>query len=110
MGGSHYLGEFEQLVLAAMLRLGEEAYGSAIIQAIHQATGRRVPSGSLSITLDRLESKALLRSRMGRPDPNRGGRPKRFVIVTPKGLRAIREARSGLLSLWSGLEERFEER
>ena len=110
MGGSHYLGELEQLVLAAVLRLGEEAYGVSIIKEIREETGRRVPSGSLSITLDRLGSKGYLESRMGKPDPNRGGRPKRFVSITPKGFRAIKEARSGLLSLWSGLEARFEER
>jgi len=110
MGGNAYLGEFEQLVLAAVLRLGDEAYGASIIQEISEETGRRVPSGSLSVTLDRLETKGLLRSKMGKPEPNRGGRPKRFVSVTPKGFRAVKETRSALLSMWHGMETRFEDR
>ena len=110
MGGNTYLGEFEQLVLAAVLRLGDEAYGASIIQEISEETGRRVPSGSLSVTLDRLETKGLLRSKMGKPEPNRGGRPKRFVSVTPKGFRAVKETRSALLSMWHGMETRFEDR
>jgi PadR family transcriptional regulator PadR len=110
MGGSTYLGEFEQLVLAAVLRLEDEAYGASIIREIQEETGRQVPSGSLSVTLDRLETKGLLRSKMGKPEPNRGGRPKRFVSVTPKGFRAVKETRSALLSLWHGMETRFEDR
>ncbi|KPJ84006.1 MAG: hypothetical protein AMS18_17030 [Gemmatimonas sp. SG8_17] len=109
MGGTSYLGEFEHMVLAAVLRLGQQAYGSAIIREIQRETGRRVPSGSLSVTLDRLETKGHLRSRMGSPDPNRGGRPKRFVTVTEAGLQAIREARTAMLNLWSGLETRLDQ-
>lgn len=110
MGGKLYLGEFEHMVLAAVLRLGKEAYGAAIVKEIREETGRRVPSGSLYITLDRLESKGYVRSRMGKPDPNRGGRPKRFVSVTQPGFRAAKEARSAMLNLWNGLEARFDER
>jgi DNA-binding PadR family transcriptional regulator len=109
MGGKLYLGEFEQMVLAAVMRLGDSAYGALIIREIQEGTGRRVPSGSLSITLDRLEMKGYLRSRMGNPNPNRGGRPKRFVTITEAGLSAVREARSNLLSLWRGLETRLDE-
>ena len=109
MGGKPYLGEFEHMVLAAVLRLGNEAYGAAIIREIQVFTGRRVPSGSLSITLDRLEKKGHLKSRMGPPDANRGGRPKRFVTVTKQGLGAVREARSAMLKLWGGLETRLDE-
>ncbi|UCG89344.1 MAG: helix-turn-helix transcriptional regulator [Gemmatimonadota bacterium] len=97
------------MVLAAVLRLGEGAYGAAVIKEIRSGTGRRVPSGSLSVTLDRLERKGYLESRLGQPDSNRGGRPKRFVAVTQKGLQALREARSAMLSLWSGLERRLDE-
>jgi len=109
MGGKLFLGEFEHMVLAAVLRLGDAAYGAAIIKEIRNGTGRRVPSGSLSITLDRLEGKGYLESRLGQPDPNRGGRPKRFVAVTKQGLRAVRQARSAMLSLWSGLETRLDQ-
>ncbi len=109
MGERLYLGEFEHMVLAAVMRLGDAAYGASIIREIREGTGRRVPSGSLSITLDRLEKKGYLRSRMGDPDPNRGGRPKRFVTVTDDGLRAVSEARAAMLSLWSGLETRLDQ-
>ena len=109
MGGKTYLGEFEHMVLAAILRLGEGAYGTAIIKEIESETGRQVPSGSLSVTLDRLENKGHLKSRMGNADPTRGGRPKRFVDVTEAGLQAVRESRAAMLNLWAGLEPRFED-
>jgi DNA-binding PadR family transcriptional regulator len=109
MGGKTYLGEFEHMVLAAILRLGEGAYGTAIIKEIERETGRLVPSGSLSVTLDRLEKKGHLRSTMGQADPTRGGRPKRFVSVTDVGFSAVRESRSAMLNLWSGLEPSFED-
>jgi DNA-binding PadR family transcriptional regulator len=108
MGEKTYLGEFEHMVLAAILRLGEGAYGTAIIKEIKRETGRQVPSGSLSVTLDRLETKGHLKSRMGNADPTRGGRPKRFVSVTESGFSAVRESRAAMLNLWSGLEPRFE--
>jgi DNA-binding PadR family transcriptional regulator len=109
MGGKTYLGEFEHMVLAAILRLGDGAYGNAIIKEIEQETGRQVPSGSLSVTLDRLEAKGHLRSTMGKADPTRGGRPKRFVSVTDNGICAVKESRAAMLNLWSGLEPRFED-
>jgi len=110
MGGKNYLGEFEHMVLAAILRLGESAYGTAIIKEIERETGRQVPSGSLSVTLDRLENKGHLKSTMGNADPNRGGRPKRFVTVTDTGLSAVRESRAAMLNLWAGLEPKLEDR
>jgi DNA-binding PadR family transcriptional regulator len=68
-----------------------------------------VPSGSLYVTLDRLERKGLILSHAGEPEPGRGGRPKRFVRITPKGVRAVREVREAMLSLWAGIERRLEE-
>ena len=109
MGGKTYLGEFEHMVLAAILRLGKGAYGTAIIKEIERETGRQVPSGSLSVTLDRLETKGHLRSKMGGAEPMRGGRPKRFVSVTDSGFAAVRESRTAMLNLWAGLEPRFED-
>jgi DNA-binding PadR family transcriptional regulator len=105
-----FLGEFEQMVLSAVLRLGEQAYGAAILTEIAKQTGRRVSSGALYVTLDRLEDKGLIETRRGDPTPERGGRPKRFVRVTRDGLDALRDVRKALLKLWRGLEGRLESR
>ena len=108
MGGKLYLGEFEHIVMAAVLRLDGEAYGTRIIQEIEDATGTRVKSGSLYITLDRLEAKGYVISRVADPEPGRGGRPKRYMTVTPAGLRILKEARDVMLTMWQGLESRLE--
>jgi DNA-binding PadR family transcriptional regulator len=84
------LGEFEYLILTAATRLGDEAYGAAIREAIEEATGRRCSIGALYTTLDRLEAKGLLTTHMGDPTPERGGRPKRMVRITAQGKRAAR--------------------
>ncbi len=104
-----FLGEFEHMLLAAALRLGEDAYGAALIREIESETGRRVSSGTLSLTMDRLEDKGYLRSYMGESTPGRGGRPKRHVEVTPAGLESVRETRRAMLGLWKGLEARLED-
>lgn len=109
MGDKAFLGEFEHMVLAAILRLGDRAYGAAIVREIEQQTGRSVSGGSLYVTLDRLEDKGLVSSRMAERSPRRGGRPKRFMSVTPEGLQALRAAREAMLNLWSGIEETLEE-
>src|ERR1700681_2673454 len=80
------LGEFGYLLLSASARLGDEAYGAAIGQAIEQATGRRCSVGALYTTLDRLEKKGLLETWMGEATPQRGGRRKRQVRITAKGI------------------------
>lgn len=85
------LGEFEYLILAAAVRLGEEAYGAAIRQEIQDATKRTCSIGALYTTLDRLETKGLIKTSMGDPTPQRGGRPKRMVRVTTKGVDAATE-------------------
>ena len=85
------LGEFEYLILSAATRLGDDAYGAAIRQEIETATGRRCSIGALYTTLDRLETKGFLKTWMGDPTPQRGGRPKRMVRVTPKGVQAASE-------------------
>lgn len=81
------LGEFEYLLLTAAARLGDDAYGAAIRQEIEQATGRSCSIGALYTTLDRLEAKGLVRTWMGDPTPQRGGRPKRMVQVTARGIQ-----------------------
>lgn len=99
-----YLGEFEQIVLLAVLRLGENAYAIPIREEIEQRTGRTVARGALYTALERLEAKRCLRSTMSEPLPERGGRSRRYFAVTPAGLAAIRASRQSLLRLWQGLE------
>ncbi len=103
MAQPQLLGTFEQLVLAAVLQVGESAYPPPVLTWIGERTGRSVNRGSLYVALDRLEAKGLLRSR---PDPQDGreGRPRRYLEVTPDGLAALREARDSLLASWNGLE------
>src|SRR5215470_5898491 len=84
------LGEFEYLILTAAARLGEDAYGAAIRQEIEAATGGACSIGALYTTLDRLESKGFIKTWMGDPTPQRGGRPKRRVRVTAKGVQEAR--------------------
>jgi PadR family transcriptional regulator PadR len=82
------LGEFEYLLLTAAARLGDRAYGAAIRQEIETATEERCSIGALYTTMDRLEEKGLLKTWMGEATPERGGRAKRMVRVTAKGLEA----------------------
>jgi len=82
------LGEFEYLLLTAAARLGDEAYGAAIREEIEEATGAPCSIGALYTTLDRLEHKGFIKTWMGDPSPERGGRPKRMVRVTANGARA----------------------
>jgi PadR family transcriptional regulator PadR len=106
MSDRSFLGEFEHLVLATALRL-EGGYGAELMRELEERTGRQVQGGALYVTLDRLERKGYLKSRLGEPDPNRGGRPKRFVEVTPHGVRALAQHREALLRVWEGLETRL---
>ena len=82
------IGEFEYLLLTASVRLGENAYGAAIRHEIEDATGRQCSIGALYTTLDRLEQKGFVETQMGDPTPERGGRSKRMVHVTAKGIKA----------------------
>jgi PadR family transcriptional regulator, regulatory protein PadR len=82
------IGEFEYLLLTATVRLGEDAYGAAIRREIEEATERRCSIGALYTTLDRLETKGLVKTWMGDATPQRGGRAKRMVRVTAKGVLA----------------------
>jgi len=102
------LGTFEQLVLAAILQVGREAYPPLVLSWIEESTGRVVNRGSLYVSLDRLERKGLLRSRPDTSDPGRGGRPKRYIEVTAAGVTALRHARDSLLASWAGIESLLE--
>ena len=84
------LGEFEYLLITAAARLGEEAYGAAIREEIETATRRKCSIGALYTTIDRLETKRLLETWMGKATAQRGGRAKRMVRVTPKGAKAAK--------------------
>ena len=84
------IGEFEYLLITAAARLGDEAYGAAIREEIEVTTGRKCSIGALYTTLDRLESKGLFKTWMGEATPQRGGRAKRMVRVTPKGVQAAK--------------------
>ena len=83
------IGEFEFFLLSAAAQLGNEAYGAAVLQKVGLFTGRRCSVGALYTTLDRLEKKGLLTTWMGEPTPERGGRAKRMINITPAGLEAV---------------------
>jgi DNA-binding PadR family transcriptional regulator len=98
------LGEFEQIVLLAILRLGDEAYGVTIREEILRCTRRNVSPGALYTCLGRMEDKGLVRSRTGDPTPERGGRAKRYLTVTKPGRTALTGAQRAYQKLLLGLE------
>ncbi len=102
------LGDFEQLVLFGVLRLEADAYGAAIRQEIHARSGRDVSINAVYTTLDRLESKGLLRSWVGDPTPQRGGRRRKFYALRPAGVTALRRAYHAFTAMADGLEGRLE--
>lgn len=102
------LGDFEQLVLLGVLRLTDAAYGAAIRQEIHTRSGRDVSINAVYTTLDRLERKGLLRSWVGDPTPQRGGRRRKFYALRPAGISAIQHSYQSLASMASGLERHLE--
>jgi DNA-binding PadR family transcriptional regulator len=99
-----YLGEFEQVVLLSVMRLGDEAYGLAVKEEMERVAGRTPSSGALYTTLDRMERKGLLASSEGPSSSERGGRPRRYLRLTPEGVEMLARSRSALLALWNGLE------
>jgi len=101
-----HLGELEQIVLLAVLRLDDDAYGVPIRLEIEDRTGRSLTVGALYRTLDRLEAKGYVTSWFGEPTAERGGRSKRYFRVRPAGLRALRASRDALTAMWEGLEPR----
>jgi DNA-binding PadR family transcriptional regulator len=97
------LGDLEQIVMLATLRLDGEGYGVTIQEAIRRATRRDLTMGTIHKTLVRLEAKGMIASRMGDPSPVRGGRAKRFYKVTPAGLKALRASMNAIRRLADGL-------
>jgi DNA-binding PadR family transcriptional regulator len=104
MKASPRLGEFEQLILLAILRLGDNAYGVTIRAELSQRAGRGVAPGALYTALERLETKGLIRSRMSDPTPQRGGRAKRQVRVTAAGMKALARSVQAYERLLDGLD------
>jgi DNA-binding PadR family transcriptional regulator len=98
------LGEFEQALLLAILRLGSDAYGVTVRQDIEARTGRDVSVGAIYTSLHRLERKGYVRSSMSDPTPERGGRSKRHFRLQPAGAAALRQARQRMERMWDGLE------
>jgi len=91
------------MVLLALVRLGDEAYGVPISKELLNLAGRDVALGSVYAALERLEQKEFVTSTLGEPTAERGGRAKRYFRVTPAGLRALKETRKALTNLWSGV-------
>jgi PadR family transcriptional regulator, regulatory protein PadR len=98
------LGEFEQVILLAILRLRDNAYGVTIRAELADRAGRNVAPGALYTALERLETKGLITSRMSDPTPQRGGRSKRHVTVTAAGMRALTRALRAYERLLDGLD------
>src|SRR5580704_8770229 len=107
MSGRDYLGEFEHIVILALLRLEDRAYGVTVRQEIELRTHREVSIGAVYATLDRLEAKGYVRSRRGDPTPERGGRSKRFFHVTAKGVAAVNRTQRAFQSMSEGLDLGF---
>lgn len=102
------LGELEQLVLLALLQIGDHAYGVPIREEIVRRIARDVSLGAVYKTLERLEARGLISSSVGDPTPERGGRRKKFYRVEPRGMRALRASVKGLRRMLSGLEPLLE--
>jgi len=98
-----FLGEFEQFLLLAILKLADNAYGSSIRQLLSDTINRDVTIGALYTTLDRLEKKGLVTSRMGEATSERGGRAKKYFTVSAKGQRALKRSKQALKVMWQDL-------
>jgi PadR family transcriptional regulator PadR len=97
------LGELEHLILLALIRLGPEAYGVPIVEELGRHTRRPVLRPSVYLALRRLEAKGFVRSRLGDPEPRRGGRARRYFELAASGRKALRESHRTLNSLWEGV-------
>ena len=105
MGSRQNLGHFEQVVLLALMRLGPKAYGVTIHREIGAQTGNDAAIGAVYTTLSRLEEKGYVRSRMGEPTEERGGRAKKYYIITGAGQTALQRAEAELRAMRKGLSD-----
>lgn len=99
-----FLGEFEQVVLLALLKLKDQAYGASIRTLLHEDIQRDVALGALYSTLERMEKKGLVSSKLGESTAQRGGRPKRFFTVTADGTKALKLAKQAMDTMWHGID------
>jgi DNA-binding PadR family transcriptional regulator len=99
-----YLGEFEQMVMLAILKLADNAYGVSIRELLVEAIERDVSVGALYTTLERLEKKGLLTSSQGEAIAQRGGRAKKFYVVSGQGKQALNRSKNALETLWKGIQ------
>jgi DNA-binding PadR family transcriptional regulator len=99
-----HLGEFEQLLLLAVIRAGDDACGPTLREVVRERTRRVLSPGAIYTGLDRLERRGFVRSRLGEPTPERGGKRKRFYQLHPAGLAALRETQAGLAVMAQGLK------
>ena len=104
MPNRDYLGEFEHIVVLALLRLSAQAYGVTVRQEIEARTGREVSIGAIYATLGRLEAKGYVKSQLGDPTPERGGRSKRFFRVTARGVAAVNRSHRAIKVMAEGLD------
>ena len=104
---SRALGGFEQLILLAILRLGDETHGVAIRREIEARTGKEVSTGALYTTLERLETRGLVTGRLGEPTPVRGGRRKKLYSLEAAGVAAVRESYDAFASMVRGVEAKL---
>ena len=103
MGKGEFLGEFEQMVLLAIIRLGDDAYGMTVRRELEETAGRNVTFGTVYGTLERLEEKGFVTSSHADPEPVRGGRARRYFKVEPAGELALARAREMMGKLWEGV-------
>ena len=96
------IGPFEQAVLLALIHLGEDAYGRAVLNEVQRRLNRDVSAGAVYATLERLEEKELVSSKLAPGTALRGGRARRYFVPTSAGLRALTDARSAIERLWAG--------
>jgi DNA-binding PadR family transcriptional regulator len=100
-----HFGEWELMVILAVIRMGEDAYGVPICREIEAQTGREAALGSVYATLERLEEKGFVSSALGQPTAERGGRAKRYFRISTNGLREVRRTQRALINMWRGLPQ-----
>jgi DNA-binding PadR family transcriptional regulator len=103
------LGEFEHLIMLAIVRVGPDAYGVSIIEEVEANSGRSVSQAAAYLTLRRLEEKGWIKSKLADPTPERGGRAKRYFGLTQAGIKRLRESRATLLTMWDGIATEIDE-
>lgn len=102
------LGEFEHLILLAVYRLGSDAYGVPVIREVEERTGRPVTQAAAYLTLRRLQEKGFIKSKLGKPTAERGGRAKRYFQITSAGTAQLRDSRDALARMWEGVSPEFD--